>query len=48
MKRFWHKLIDLTVHHDAGVPSVRAPHGQRASTLLLQRVTVCEPPELAR
>eukprot|EP01045_Picozoa_sp_COSAG04_P015136 COSAG04_NODE_1177_length_7916_cov_13.807599_5_plen_56_part_00 len=29
------------------VPSALAPHGQRASTLKLQVVTVCEPPELA-
>ena len=30
------------------MPSALAPHGQRASTLLSQPVTVCEPPELAR
>ena len=28
------------------VPSALAPHGQRASTLFRQIVTVCEPPEL--
>ena len=28
-------------------PFALAPHGQRASTLMVQVVTVCEPPELA-
>ena len=43
------KLLPLRVQlaKKRAQPSALAPHGQRASTLLVQYLTVCEPPELA-
>ena len=43
--KLWFNIFNI---EHTTVPSALAPHGQRASTLMVQVVTVCEPPELAR